>query len=223
MMEMNRNIRQHFFDTGLMWLTRPRLESEQLRKLTPEFMLSLDYFLENREEFLALERLYGNAVRNGVLASFGIASVDKDIGLGLFAAEPLKREDFVGEYTGIVREAREIDADEIDAAGHYPDDWAWDYPVDIPGLPPLEIDAATEGNPLRYVNHSLFPNLRPDHFLLDGVWVIIFVADRDIERGEELTIDYGDAYWSDGFRELVLREGELEKLGLRDHIDHMES
>jgi SET domain-containing protein len=27
---------------------------------------------------------------------------------------------------------------------------------------------------------------------------------REIASGEELIIDYGDAYWSGGFRELVL-------------------
>jgi hypothetical protein len=42
-------------------------------------------------------------------------------------------------------------------------------------------------------NHSAEPNL--DYFQEDGS-TLEFVAQRPIERGEELTISYGDEWWS---------------------------
>ncbi len=190
-------------------LSRPRIDYRPLREMDAGLMKKLSYYRDNREEFEFLLSRYGDAVRSGTLVSADVRPVGSEIGLGLFAREAVSKDDLAGEYTGLVREAREIKPEDIDEDGHYPDDWAWDYPVEIPGFPPLEIDAREAGNVLRFVNHSMNPNLRPDHFLLDNGWVLIFIADRDIAPGEELTIDYGEAYWSGEFRELVLREDEM--------------
>ncbi len=61
------------------------------------------------------------------------------------------------------------------------------------------IDGETLSNTARYVNHSCFPNCEA---VIEGEQ-IFFNAVRDIEAGEELTIDYGSEY----FDEFIKPEG----------------
>lgn len=61
------------------------------------------------------------------------------------------------------------------------------------------IDGAVSGNSARWINHSCAPNCEPE---LDGNRIFIR-AFRDIEIGEELSIDYalvGDEKASKGLR-----------------------
>ncbi len=66
----------------------------------------------------------------------------------------------------------------------------------------LEIDAREAGGALRFANHAADPSSYPEHFPWKGCWRIVFLARRSIAAGEEITVDYGDAYWSGGEREL---------------------
>ena len=52
------------------------------------------------------------------------------------------------------------------------------------------IDATFYGNKARYINHSCDPNLKSDKLVVNGETHIIFMANRVIESGEELTFDY---------------------------------
>lgn len=52
------------------------------------------------------------------------------------------------------------------------------------------IDATFYGSKARYINHSCEPNLRSENTIVNGEAHIIFVADRKIEAGEELTFNY---------------------------------
>jgi histone-lysine N-methyltransferase SETD1 len=52
------------------------------------------------------------------------------------------------------------------------------------------IDATFYGNKARYINHSCDPNLKSDKLVVNGETHIIFMANRFIESGEELTFDY---------------------------------
>jgi hypothetical protein len=58
----------------------------------------------------------------------------------------------------------------------------------------LVIDATKFGNNARYINHSCRPNVYSQHRDVDGQKKIFFHAKRDIEAGEELTIDYNFEY-----------------------------
>ena len=57
------------------------------------------------------------------------------------------------------------------------------------------MDAQNAGNELRFANHSDTPNIRPFCLIDRGLVHIGFFALRQIEVGEELTFDYGRAYW----------------------------
>jgi [histone H3]-lysine4 N-trimethyltransferase SETD1 len=52
------------------------------------------------------------------------------------------------------------------------------------------IDATFYGCKARYINHSCDPNLKSDKLVISGETHIIFIANRYIESGEELTFDY---------------------------------
>ena len=49
------------------------------------------------------------------------------------------------------------------------------------------IDATIRGNSARFLNHSCDPNAYSKHMTIDGKKKIIFLALREIERGEEIT------------------------------------
>ena len=42
-----------------------------------------------------------------------------------------------------------------------------------------------------------------EHTLYEGQWLIFFLARRRIDSGEQLIIDYGKAYWENGYREMI--------------------
>lgn len=52
------------------------------------------------------------------------------------------------------------------------------------------IDASVGGNELAYINHSCAGNVRMQVYATR----VAFYARRDIERGEELTCDYGESH-----------------------------
>jgi hypothetical protein len=86
--------------------------------------------------------------------------------------------------------------------GHYLSDYAWNYPDELPDGTEFEVNALREGNELRFANHSSRPNLAVDHTLVDGLFVTFFRVLRPVPRGEQLTVDYGEEYWTGGFRDL---------------------
>jgi SET domain-containing protein len=149
-----------------------------------------------------LEVKFGRELKNKFKALVYIRKVNEQIGYGLYTAEPFRADALIGEYTGIVQEAHDYDISDNETS--VKTEYAWDYPDDIPCLPPLEINARYAGGVLRFVNHSFQPNLRIEHALIDNEWKIFFVADKDIEADSELFVDYGDAYWAVDSREIIL-------------------
>lgn len=93
-------------------------------------------------------------------------------GRGLFAAEPIRQGLVIGEYQG-----RREHFWHRAYIGHYT------MRVDHEDGTVELRNGRFGGNALRFINHSANPNVRTDGFS--------FVAARDIEAGEELTISYG--------------------------------
>ncbi len=160
------------------------------------------YYLDNKEEFSYLEDKYGEKLTKNLYSLTYIKKVNDQIGYGLFSAEPLKADDLIGEYTGVVQEAFHFDPEDKETSAKT--EYAWDYPDEIPGLPPLEINARYAGGVLRFVNHSFNPNLGIEHAVIDNEWKIFFVADKNIDANSELFVDYGDAYWAVESREIII-------------------
>ena len=172
----------------------PELKECNLRKST--------YYLKNIDEFNNLEKRYGEQLKNHYHAPLYLKKTDNEIGYGLFSDKSMKKGDLVGQYTGIVQEASAYNDSNGDISTGT--EFAWDYPDEVPGLPPLEINAGTAGNILRFANHSFRPNLRVEHAVIVNEWMIFFILDMNVEEDTQLFVDYGDNYWSADFREVVI-------------------
>ncbi|MEA1929329.1 MAG: SET domain-containing protein [Patescibacteria group bacterium] len=100
-------------------------------------------------------------------------------GLGLFATEPIKRGQFVIEYTG-----EKISSEEADKRGGK---YLFDVSKD------LVLDAKDRKHLARYINHSCKPNCYAERDVEEGR--VSIYARRKIEPGEELSYNYGKDYW----------------------------
>lgn len=101
------------------------------------------------------------------------------LGHGLFATSTLRKGDFILEYKG--RRISTPQADESDSRYLFEIDKDW------------TIDGSLRTNIARYVNHSCKPNCEAD--IRDDR--ILIYASRDIAKGEELSIDYGEEYFDE--------------------------
>jgi len=115
--------------------------------------------------------------------------IDEIKGNGLFAKQNILEGSFIGEYGGVIRKPNA----QLDKSNSY----CFDYPLNFFVSTKLLIDAQLCGNITRFINHSYKPNLISTMAFYNGVNHIVFLANRDIEKGEELRYDYGPNYWSE--------------------------
>lgn len=102
-------------------------------------------------------------------------------GLGLFAARPLARKDYIVTYRGkrIPTAAAQRRERRFGVKYMFEIDRRW------------TIDGSSRRNLGRYLNHSCAPNA--EAVLRAGK--LVFVALRAIAPGEEITLDYGEEYF----------------------------
>lgn len=197
---LNLSVQEQFAQTGLEYLKFPRLVYQDLLKTD---WTKTPYYLENKAEFEDLTRRYGPAISQGWMAPVWLRMVNETVGLGLFAGKDFQENDFLGEYTGDLQLSVDADPEEK-WNGHYLSDFSWNYPDELPDGRELEITALKAGNELRFVNHSFSANVAVDHTVVDGYFRTFFRICKPVRAGEQLLVDYGEAYWSDGFRDLIL-------------------
>lgn len=105
-------------------------------------------------------------------------------GRGLFARLPMRKGQFILEYTG--KKIPTTFADTLESRYLFEVSKKW------------TIDAEGESNTARFINHSCEPNteavIEEDE---DGEERIMIYAVRGIAAGEELTIDYDDEYFDE--------------------------
>ncbi len=165
------------------------------------------YYQDNIEEFETLTSDYGKDIEECRMADVSIRLVSSDVGYGLFAEEDLRPGALIAEYAGIIQPGEDLEVDPDTAVRPeegYETDYTWDYPDAWYEDELYEVNAGKMGNELRYVNHSFEANLAVEHTLVGNRWVIFFVTQSFIPAGTQLTVDYGEEYWSGGFRELIL-------------------
>lgn len=160
--------------------------------LNPELKLVIERDAkthENGEGNQSLVRQYSRFINNpAVLDKVYIADA-ASVGLGLFSRQGFKRGDFVGEYTGVVVPRYKAAATNIYIYAYHPAGSSLkDYGA-------LELDAKFVGGHIRFANDSKRPNVDGMFMSFDGLWRIIFVANRSIQPDEQLMIDYGTEYW----------------------------
>lgn len=98
-------------------------------------------------------------------------------GLGLFALKPIPAEKRIIEYVGTI-----LTDEQANKKGGK-------FLYDLGNN--LAIDGSSRENLARYINHSCCPNTEA-YTGRNRVWIWSM---RDIEEGEELTIDYGKEYF----------------------------
>lgn len=185
-----------FRDQNVVYLTRTRIGWEPLREINLE---NSTYYLENKEVFQELSRRYHEDIEKGNLAPLYIKKIDERLGFGVFAADEIKKDDFIGEYAGVIQIPGKEAGGEMEEGG-YESDFSWYYLDKIADGPELEINGRLEGNEMRFVNHGDNFNVDVEHTIHDGHWIIFFKAARDIQKDEQLLISYGDDYWDEDYR-----------------------
>lgn len=143
---------------------------------------------ENIQEF---SKKHYNQVLHYELAPMYLQWISKDIGYGVFAKENIAQDDFIGVYAGEVRLIRTAD----DAMPEDVD-YAWYYPINAFNGSRLLIDGKFKGNELRFINHDQNPNTKCINVFVNGLFYMCYIAIRKIAKDEQLTISYGDGYWS---------------------------
>lgn len=108
---------------------------------------------------------------------FEIRPTDK--GLGLYAMQDFHEGEYLLDYTGKKIPTKEADMLKTRYLFEVNDEWT--------------IDGEDESNTARYINHSCDPNVEAE---IMGERIMIHAA-RDIRKGEEITIDYGDEYFDE--------------------------
>ena len=108
-------------------------------------------------------------------------------GLGLFAIEPIKKEDFIIEYTGKILSSKEAD----EAGGKYL------FEVNSKKT----IDGSGRDNLARYINHSCRPNAEIE--IKKGK--VLVYSKKNIKVGEEVSYDYGKEYFNEYIKPIGCR------------------
>ena len=101
------------------------------------------------------------------------------MGWGLFARDDIAQGDFVLEYTGEKIPTKVADASKGKYLFEIDEDWT--------------IDGVAQSNHGRWINHACVPNTEAD---VENGKILIHTL-RDIQQGEELTIDYGPEYFDE--------------------------
>lgn len=125
-------------------------------------------------------------VQNQVYPKVVIKWIGEGIGNGVFIEEKIRSGAFVGEYVGIVKKKKLFQRQNL---------YTMRYPTLYLNKKEYIIDSESFGNFTRFINHSNNPNLELESIFISPFTRMIFTAKRNIEKGEQLTFDYGKVYW----------------------------
>lgn len=124
------------------------------------------------------------------------------MGCGLFAARDIAAGEFICEYTG--KKIPTKVADELETRYLFELDKKW------------TIDGSPRSNIARYINHSCCPNVEAE---IDEGDRILIHAIRDIDKGEEFGIDYGEEYFDEFIKPVgCMCEGCALRVGANESL-----
>ena len=137
-----------------------------------------------RKDNTTPQELFSNGVKT-IDARFTIKDAGHGMGDGLFATVPIKKGEFIMEYTGERLPTAIADERESRYLFEIDEDWT--------------IDGSDKSNTARYINHSCDPNAEAEIVEEEGVpgGKIIISAVKNIRKGEEITFDYDQEYFDE--------------------------
>lgn len=159
-------------------------EDEELKKRVQEILepkilseIPIDWDVsKSHQKFLATAPSFDYEIRY----------IADSVGVGVFTKEPLSKGAYLGEYTGLLTTAPPY----LSMHGYL-----FRYPIEAFLKDRISIDAKNVGNLTRFYNHSFSPNA-DKHLIFDGGYLHwIFLSNRPIAEGEQITYNYGHNYW----------------------------
>lgn len=135
-------------------------------------------------EILGLQ--YAQEISSGYMPEVEIRYISENCGYGLFTKKDFLPGDYIGEYTGLIM---------ADSSYLKMYNYLFKYPVQKTDGRYYSIDAEPYGNHTRFINHSFQPNLNKSFAFLNDLYHMIFVCNKKIAKGHQLTFDYGKNYW----------------------------
>ncbi len=141
--------------------------------------------LNVRERWLGVR--FQQEISQDFLPNVSIRWLDEKIGYGVFAEEDFSPGAYMGEYTGIVRKRK--------GRADRKNDYCFEYTIGDWVYNPFIIDAKSQGNFTRFINHSEEANLESISVYAHHVMHICFIVSKPIKRGMQLSYDYGDTFW----------------------------
>ncbi len=177
------------------------LNSNPITKIDPQNLEPLNVRYLDHLEYAVAESDLGNAdeknpnprfnpknyvdqINKKYSAPVYIAFINDQVGHGVFAQQNIKKGHMIGEYTGIVKHVNFSNKKE-----DY--DYAWGFP------PPAKfvIDSTHAGNFTRFINHCNNHNVDMVYVPINNRWHLIYVANQDIKKDDQLLANYGKPYW----------------------------
>jgi len=125
-------------------------------------------------------------IKSGFTADVTIKWINPILEYGLFSNVFIKKGSYIGHYGGEVRKYQKEDAK---------NPYCFAYQISYDKDTPFTIDARPTGTLCRFINHSYKPNLMPRLAYCNNIMYVILIAHKDIQKGSELTFDYGPRYW----------------------------
>jgi SET domain-containing protein len=143
---------------------------------------------ENNINIIEKSELYSDKInyqgdKNKKHPILSIKFISDDIGYGLFAEQNFEKNDYVSEFCGKVT----INYDKQSQGYNY--NYFGDDSEIV--IAPRKI-----GNESQFVNHSYDPNVEWTTIIgTDKKYHVLFVANKDIQKGEQILVNYGEEYW----------------------------
>ncbi len=174
-----------FTTLGIEYLDETLILSEMARKFD---VRTSKRYQENPTVHEELTNRYRDEVERNVLAPMSIQWISSEIGYGVFAEQDIKEGSFIGVYSGVLEDDSLLENF----------DYAWAYPAKTSEFEfYFSIDAALKGNELRFVNDGIEPNCTAKYLIgKHSCWNICYIALKDIKKGDQLLISYGESYWN---------------------------
>lgn len=184
----NRQKKKLFKSVGSQYSNTMNIEFVDFSTIQPK---QTDYYRSYSDQISRWSAKYHDDVVNHTLAPMYLAWVSPVVGYGVFASKNITKGDFIGVYAGQLRAVRELPDEKTEDV-----DYAWYYTIHAPNGKKLIIDGKYQGNELRFINHDNNPNTRRIDVLINGVFYVCYVASKNIPKDTQLTVSYGDGYWT---------------------------
>ena len=124
-----------------------------------------------------LSAFFGKELLKFELPPLSLRWIDETVGWGVFAEQNFSTQQFIAEYSGLVRKRVKWDCKNA---------YCFEYPLRVGETSkssPYVIDAQDKGGISRYINHSDTPNLTSLSIHVEGIHHIILYTTKKIAKG----------------------------------------